>query len=199
MIFINCYSINHGFYRQFLYTSKEYGLALEILNCVYIIKDCHCCILLGIYLTIIYINDTFIIKSFFSLLSLSFHFPPSFLMSHSPSLLTFLSPFLLRIQQIKEMSLESVVILLVGNKVDLTQQRVVDNEDAKEFASNLGIHYFETSAKDNTNIKESAEYLVDAITEKMSETIRNNPNFTPRGMKPREANYTEEKSSTCPC
>ena len=97
------------------------------------------------------------------------------------------------------MSLESVVILLVGNKVDLTQQRVVDNEDAKEFASNLGIHYFETSAKDNTNIKESAEYLVDAITEKMSETIRNNPNFTPRGMKPREANYTEEKSSTCPC
>ena len=77
------------------------------------------------------------------------------------------------------MSLENAVILLIGNKLDLTEQRVVSNEDAMKLASSVGIHYFETSAKDNTNIKESMEYLVDAITEKFSEALRNNPNYTP--------------------
>ena len=65
------------------------------------------------------------------------------------------------------MSLENAVILLVGNKLDLTEQRAVKNEDAMELASSMGIKYFETSAKDDTNVNESFQHLVDAITEKM--------------------------------
>lgn len=56
---------------------------------------------------------------------------------------------------------------MVGNKLDLTEQRVVSNEEAMELASSMGVKYFETSAKDDTNVKESFQYLVDAITEKM--------------------------------
>lgn len=105
-----------------------------------------------------------------------------------------------RIQQIREMSLENAIILLVGNKIDLANQRQVNTEDIEELTQSLGIHFFETSAKENTNIKESAEYLVDAITKKMSETIENNPSFIPRGVKPLEANLTKEKSSgSCGC
>ena len=78
-----------------------------------------------------------------------------------------LSSFLLRIQQIKELSLENPVILLVGNKLDLTEQRAVSNEDAMKLASSMGATYFETSAKDDTNVNESFQYLVDAITEMM--------------------------------
>ena len=65
------------------------------------------------------------------------------------------------------MSLENAVILLVGNKLDLTQQRAVKNEDAMELALSMGIKYFETSAKDDTNVNKSFQHLVDAITEKM--------------------------------
>ncbi|XP_003389854.1 PREDICTED: ras-related protein Rab-3-like [Amphimedon queenslandica] len=104
------------------------------------------------------------------------------------------------IQQIKEMALENAIILLIGNKVDLTAQRQVSTESIEEFTDSLGIHFFETSAKENTNIKESAEYLVDAITQKMSETIEKNPNFTPRGVKPRETAVANEKpSGSCGC
>ena len=78
-----------------------------------------------------------------------------------------LSSFLLRIQQIKELSLENPVILLVGNKLDLTEQRAISNEDAMKLASSTGATYFETSAKDDTNVNESFQYLVDAITEMM--------------------------------
>jgi Ras-related protein Rab-3C len=100
------------------------------------------------------------------------------------------------------LSLQNAVILLVGNKLDLVHQREVANEDIEELSSSLGIHYFETSAKENTNIKESAEYLVDAITENMSETIKNNPTFAPRGVQPRsvtENTPPEKQSSSCSC
>ena len=82
--------------------------------------------------------------------------------------LSLTSSFLyLRIHQVKELTLENIVILLVGNKLDLTEQRAVKNEEAMELASSVGIKYFETSAKDDTNVSESFQHLVDAITERM--------------------------------
>ena len=99
------------------------------------------------------------------------------------------------------MSLENAVILLIGNKLDLTQQREVSTESIEELSKSFGIHYFETSAKKGTNIKESAEYLVDAITKKMSQVIEANPAFTPRGIKPRNETVAEpeKKPSSCSC
>lgn len=98
------------------------------------------------------------------------------------------------------MSLENAVILLVGNKLDLTSQRQVSTEDIEELAQSLEISFFETSAKENTNIKESAEYLVDTITQKMSETIESNPNFIPRGLKPKDDDLKKEKpEGACSC
>ena len=90
--------------------------------------------------------------------------------------------------------------VLVGNKCDLTQQRAVTEEDAKQLAEQLGIHYFETSAKASINVKEVVEYLVDEISEKMAEVIEKNPNFVPRGVRPRPVEETEEEgASGCPC
>lgn len=99
------------------------------------------------------------------------------------------------------MSLENAVILLVGNKLDLTQQRQISTESIQDMSKSYGIHYFETSAKDSTNIKESAEYLVDAITKKMSQAIEENPNFTPRGVQPRNVKPVEDEKqgSSCSC
>ncbi|GAB4822013.1 hypothetical protein N2152v2_009059 [Parachlorella kessleri] len=50
---------------------------------------------------------------------------------------------------------ENVNKLLVGNKVDLTNKRVVDYNTAKAFADEIGIPYIETSAKNATNVEQA--------------------------------------------
>lgn len=44
--------------------------------------------------------------------------------------------------------------ILVGNKNDAPNQKVVLTEDAQRFANQMGIKLFETSAKNNTNVEE---------------------------------------------
>jgi GTPase SAR1 family protein len=42
--------------------------------------------------------------------------------------------------------------VLVGNKIDLESDRVVSKAEAQKIATEHGMEYFETSAKDNINI-----------------------------------------------
>lgn len=44
--------------------------------------------------------------------------------------------------------------VLVGNKNDDPNQKVVLTEDAQRFANQMGIQLFETSAKDNINVED---------------------------------------------
>ncbi|KAJ2000681.1 GTP-binding protein [Coemansia thaxteri] len=48
----------------------------------------------------------------------------------------------------------SVGILLVGNKCDLVGERQVSREEAQKMADSFGCPYIETSAKENINIEE---------------------------------------------
>ncbi|CAA6660218.1 unnamed protein product [Spirodela intermedia] len=50
---------------------------------------------------------------------------------------------------------DSVCKLLVGNKCDLVEDKVVDTEKAKAFADELGIPFLETSAKDSINVEQA--------------------------------------------
>ncbi|CAK9813665.1 Ras-related protein Rab-35 [Anthophora retusa] len=47
-----------------------------------------------------------------------------------------------------------IVVVLVGNKNDAPNEKVVLTEDAQRFANQMGIQLFETSAKDNINVQE---------------------------------------------
>ena len=53
----------------------------------------------------------------------------------------------LRITELNEKAPASIVITLVGNKIDLEQSRQVRREEAEEYARSLGLRYFEVSAK----------------------------------------------------
>lgn len=88
---------------------------------------------------------------------------------------------------------------MVGNKSDLVDSRVVMAEDCRDLAQSLGFSFFETSAKDGTNVKATFEYLVDAISEKMAESIEKNPNFLPRGARPRTLDHSAQSSAGCAC
>lgn len=51
--------------------------------------------------------------------------------------------------------------ILIGNKLDL--KREISYEEGQEFANDYGLVYFETSAKTNSNIHQSIDYLIQEI------------------------------------
>uniref|UniRef100_A0A8C6TDR9 small monomeric GTPase n=1 Tax=Neogobius melanostomus TaxID=47308 RepID=A0A8C6TDR9_9GOBI len=73
--------------------------------------------------------------------------------------------------QIKTYSWDNAQVVLVGNKLDLEDDRQVPVKDARTLASELGFLFFEASAKDNINVKQVFDSLVDVICEKMNDSV----------------------------
>ena len=64
--------------------------------------------------------------------------------------------------------------ILIGNKLDLKDERMVTIDVAKQFAEKNNLKYIETSAKDGTNINESFQAIIDLLFDgKSSEEILN--------------------------
>lgn len=75
---------------------------------------------------------------------------------------------------IKRVALPHIVLILVGNKVDLKDSRVVSTEKGMNLAKELGIYYMETSAKTNQNIEEVFEWIALQIINQNIEDVKNN-------------------------
>ncbi|XP_068233067.1 ras-related protein Rab-27A-like [Palaemon carinicauda] len=58
-------------------------------------------------------------------------------------------------------------IILCGNKVDLTDQRIISEQRAKEVAEKFGFHYIETSAATGQNVEAAVKYLLDSVMKRM--------------------------------
>ena len=62
--------------------------------------------------------------------------------------------------------------ILIGNKLDLKDERIVAIDVAKQFAEKNNLKYIETSAKDGTNINELFQAIIDLLFDgKSSEEI----------------------------
>ena len=57
----------------------------------------------------------------------------------------------------------SVEIMLVGNKVDLNDERAVDYKEAKAYADKHSFQYFETSAKTKINVDKAFTKLTQTV------------------------------------
>lgn len=57
----------------------------------------------------------------------------------------------------------NIVVLLVGNKIDLRHLRCVEQEKAIEFAKENNLLYVETSALDRTNVEAAFETALTGI------------------------------------
>lgn len=55
--------------------------------------------------------------------------------------------------QIKTYSWDNAQVILVGNKCDMEEERVVSAERGRQLAEQLGVEFYETSAKENINVK----------------------------------------------
>ncbi|KAI5622246.1 ras-related protein Rab-3A, partial [Silurus asotus] len=71
--------------------------------------------------------------------------------------------------QIKTYSWENAQVLLVGNKCDLEEERIITVDRGRELSQQLGLGFLEASAKANMNVKQTFECLVDLICERMKE------------------------------
>ena len=70
-----------------------------------------------------------------------------------------------------------VPIVLVGNKSDLKKERIVSKEEGKKMAKQYNLQFFETSAKDGTNVEKCFLEIAQQIIEKKSQrkmSISNN-------------------------
>jgi small GTP-binding protein len=58
---------------------------------------------------------------------------------------------------------KTAVLVLAGNKVDLIEQRTVTGDEARAFAANQGIEYFDVSAKTGENIDRLFSFVAEHV------------------------------------
>lgn len=58
---------------------------------------------------------------------------------------------------------ESIQLIIIANKLDLENEREVKTEEIAQKAKELNIEYFETSAKENFNIDEAFDTIIDKV------------------------------------
>jgi Ras-related protein Rab-1A len=73
------------------------------------------------------------------------------------------------LQEVERYAGDNVQMVLVGNKCDLVHDRKVSTEEAREFAESHSLEYFETSAKDASNVDPTFIKLAQAIKDKLEE------------------------------
>ena len=71
------------------------------------------------------------------------------------------------IQEIDRHAGDSCCKLLIGNKADLSSQRVVSFAQGKEFADSMGLEFLECSAKNAQNVEQSFVSLTVQIKARM--------------------------------
>ena len=58
---------------------------------------------------------------------------------------------------------DSLPIILIGNKKDDENSRIVSEDEGKKLANNFNLEFLEASGKENINVKESFEKIAEAV------------------------------------
>ncbi|XP_016349989.1 GTP-binding protein Rab-3D-like [Sinocyclocheilus anshuiensis] len=72
-------------------------------------------------------------------------------------------------------------------------------EDGQRLANELGFQFFEASAKDNINVKQVFEQLVDIICDKMNESLDGDPSMLTNHKGPSLQDTPPDEQSGCGC
>ena len=74
--------------------------------------------------------------------------------------------------QIKEEASSKVCIILVANKID-SEERVISKEDGQALANSYNLNIFESSAKENINVSEAFQDVVEGVAKNYSNISTN--------------------------
>lgn len=72
-------------------------------------------------------------------------------------------------QSISDNTNQAIAIILIGNKVDLKDQRKVMRDEAQELARKHNVDYFETSALDGSGINEAFSFIIEKSIDEIIE------------------------------
>ncbi|KAJ7993227.1 hypothetical protein DPEC_G00270260 [Dallia pectoralis] len=101
--------------------------------------------------------------------------------------------------QIKTYSWDNAQVIMVGNKCDMDEERVVPPEKGRHLAEQLGFEYYEASAKENINVRQVFERLVDMICVKMSERVDVEPPMVTNTKTTRLTDKPTQLPQKCTC
>ena len=85
---------------------------------------------------------------------------------------------------------EKVPLILIGNKCDLEGERKVSKEEGEKFALKYNAKFFECSAKNNINVNQAFESLINDVVEKYQDVFINEND---KRIKIEENNYKTQK------
>lgn len=96
-----------------------------------------------------------------------------------------------------EHNCEVVNRILVGNKNDSPDRKVVLTEDAKRFADQMSLQLFETSAKDNLNVEEMFMAITKQVLKTKLEAKERQANQSNDTVNLRKSNNKSRKNKCC--
>ncbi len=99
-----------------------------------------------------------------------------------------------RITHIQENAPEEALLVLVGNKCDLTEDQKLSPEEINGLALGMDIKYFQCSVKNNINVEEIVEHVIDVLIEQSS--TKKVPEETPIVL---QSNQSGSSKSNCAC
>jgi len=84
------------------------------------------------------------------------------------------------LQELREYAESDIVIMLVGNKKDLENEREVPTQEAQKFAQKQSLLYMETSALDGENVSAAFEQTINEIhSRKKNKPLKTGVDSTP--------------------
>lgn len=99
------------------------------------------------------------------------------------------------IKNIKTHASDSVQVVLVGNKIDLrntdSEKKCADTQRGKDISCKFGVSFFETSAKDSSNVEDAFMTLVGHIADATSPAKQNSARLSLQGGLERKASGGE--------
>ena len=81
------------------------------------------------------------------------------------------------LNELKKTSDENIQLILIGNKCDLSDNRVISQDDAEVKCKDLNIPYMETSALSSFNVDKAFNYLIEQIASKIEKNIDDDIEF----------------------
>ncbi|KAJ3428295.1 ras and ef-hand domain-containing protein [Anaeramoeba flamelloides] len=103
------------------------------------------------------------------------------------------------IKEVKELAKEDLVLILVGNKVDLEEKREISTEKGQNLADENNMLFFETSAKTGKNIEEVFLECAQTTYKKYSKGVWNTQSKEENNEKilPKEINFDDNNKKSC--
>jgi len=98
------------------------------------------------------------------------------------------------IRNIEQHATESVNKILIGNKCDMVEKKVVDSQRGKALADEYGIKFLETSAKNSINVEEAFITLAKDIKQRLMDNTDPTPNPGRNDVVPIKQNQPTKKA-----